>query len=226
MSFELKTYNVLLFEPESVPAGLRLAADLLAGLEQRANDRIEHAVVPELAGMGLVPEHMPPAEFAARSHELPGPVAEKIEIPHEEQFVVDTRPYEVLGRVPRSLADFGQLYEALAPAGVAVAFFNTACADGGPEYADLAEALPAFPALAAATWIATTSLRHPAHPAFLAHVDTLAEGPAAGQTARRRMLREGRPYLLPLGESIVMRAQKEAIELAWERLRNIRQADA
>lgn len=226
MAFSLKTYNVMFYEPEGIAPTLKIATAILSDLETRANSTITDIVIPELAKMGMVPENMPVEEFAARAVELPDPVAAKITIPEESRFVVNVRPYEQLGRIPGVLGDFSDMYEKLAPGGIAVTFFNTACTGPANDYGRLAELLDEFPAVRESTWVVTTSLREPIPRAFKERIAErkggAAGGAGGGSGGKRLAISAGLPCTVPIGDSIVLRAKDEALNVIHERLKYLR----
>lgn len=223
MSFFLQTYNVLLYEPACVRPEVRVAASVLASLEGRINSPIQGGVLPELVKLGLVPARTSLLEFAARAHQLPVPIAEKIPLPEDERFVVNVAPYERLGSVPAVLGDLARLHADMAPGGIAATFFNTACQGRLDDYQRLAEIMDSFPAVQASTWIVTDSLREPMPTAFRELVRRRASTTnPAGAAAKRLAIAVGSPCFVPIGDSIVMRAATEAAAVIHERLKFLR----
>jgi hypothetical protein len=223
MSFFIETYNVLLYEPASVRAELRIAPSILAALENKANGMIQGAVLPELVKLGLVPARTSLLEFAAHAYQLPEPIAAKITMPEDERFVLNVAGYEQLGSVPGVLGDFAKLYAQMAPGGIAATFFNTARQGGLDDYQRLAEIMDSFPAVQASTWIVTNSLREPMSDAFRQLVEKRAGSASpAGAAARRLAVTTGSPCYVPIGDSIVMRAAGEATAVILERLKFLR----
>jgi hypothetical protein len=133
------------------------------------------------------------------------------------------RPYERLGRVPGVLGDFAKIYAELAPGGIPVTLFNTACPGPGNDYGRLAEIIGEFPAVYESTWVVTTSLREPMPEGFRALVERRA-GAAnpAGAAARRLAVSTGSPCYVPIGDSIVIRAVGEAGAVVLDRLKFLR----
>jgi len=223
MSFAVCTYNVLAYEPEGVRPELRIAESVLAGVEAKANAPFTDVIMPGLVKLGLIPPGMSLEAFAARAHEIPGPVVEDLAVPEEQRFVLNMRPYERLGRVPGVLGDFARLYAELAPGGVAVTIFNTACPGPGNDYERLAELIGQFPAVYESAWVVTTALREPMPESFRALVEKRA-GAAnpAGAAAKRLAVSTGSPCYVPIGDSIVVRAAGEAGALVFDRLKVLR----
>jgi hypothetical protein len=223
VSFLLKTYNVLAYEPKTVRLELKVAKSVLASVLDRANAPFTDVVIPELAKLGLISEHMTLGEFAERAHELPDAIAEKIVIPEEERFVVTATPYQRLGHVPNILGDFDRVYQELAAGGIAVTFFNTACLGPRNDYERLAEIMDQFPAVAASAWVVTTSLREPMPESFRALIERRAGATGPDSAAARRLaISIGSPCYVPIGDSIVIRAVTDAATIAYERLKYLR----
>lgn len=220
MPLAIATYNVMVYEPESVGPELRIGQGVLDALQAKANARLVGAVLPELSSLGLVPADAPAEDLAARSGEVPEDVAAKIEVPEGERFVVNTRPYAQMGGVPKTLDAFGEIYRALAPAGIEVAFFNTA--GGADDYEKLAGSLADYPAMAESTWVVTTSLRAPMPKSFMARVEERGGGRSGSAAERRLAVLEGRACFVPIGGSIVMVAQGQATQVIYERLKHLR----
>jgi len=137
-----------------------------------------------------------------------------------EPLAVNTQPYDRLGRIPGTAAEFLTVAAELAPGGIAVCLFNTACRGGVGEFNRLAGALPGLPAVFDATWLVTSSLRKPMAEQFRLLVEKRA-GAAnpAGSAARRLAVTTGSPCYVPIGDSIVMRAAGEVSATILERIR-------
>jgi hypothetical protein len=223
MTLTIRTFNLLLFEPASVRPELRIAQSVLTAVESKANALFQDGLLPELVRLGLIPPRTGLAEFAAHAHELPALIAGKVAVPEDERFIVNVAPYERLGGVPGILGDFANLYAEMAPQGIAVVIFNTACRGAPAEYARLAEVMDSFPALRESTWLVTSSLREPMPEAFRALIERRA-GAAnpAGAAARRLAVTTGSPCYIPIGDSIVLRAAGEAAAIVHDRLKFLR----
>jgi hypothetical protein len=225
MTLAITPYNVLAFEPEAVKPMLRIAAAVLAEVEKRANARFTQGLLPELAKLGLVPPGMTVEEFAALSRQMPPAIAPKITLPEEERFIVNLKPYEELGGVPARLEAFAQAYARMAPAGVTVAFFNTACSGGTADYEALAAALDGYPALRSATWIVTTSLRESMPKSFMERIARQGGGKMSGPAAKQLAVSLGSPCLVAIGDSIVIRTATEAAAVIYDRLKYVRKME-
>ena len=195
MTLAVKTYNLLAFEPQAVKAELRIAGSILEDIEKRANDKFSQVVLPELVKLGLLPANTSLEQFAALSHQMPTPIAQKVTIPEEERFIINMRPYEELGGVPSALGDFADLYAKLAPQGVAVSFFNTACPGPANDYERLAELIGQFPAMAGSTWIVTNSLRDPIPKGFMDLITERSAGRPGGAAAKQLAVSLGKAWL-------------------------------
>ncbi len=222
MAFALKAYNVMLYEPEGVSPSLKIAGAVLSDLEARANSTIADLVLPELVAAGAVPAGISLEEFAAQAGELPEAAARKIKVPEESRFILNVGPYRRLGNIPGVLGEFAALYEVLAPGGIAVTFFNTACAAAPNDYERLAELLAEFPAVGESTWVVTTSLREPIPKPFKERITDRRGAPGGSGSGKRLAVSEGRPCLVPIGDSIVIRAKDEAVNVVHERLKYLR----
>jgi hypothetical protein len=230
MALDIRVYNVLLYEPKDVKPTLKIAPMILTELEERANQRFTKTVIPALAKAGVIAADTSLEEFAAKSPELPPQVAAKIPIPEKEQFAVNAWAYrEDSGapRIPEVLGDLAAMHEKLAPGGIQVTFFNTACPGPNNDYERLAEVVDEFGALTSSTWVATTSLREPIPKAFTAKLGERAEGAKlSGAAARELTVATGTPCLIPVGDSIVLRAKQDCLQVIYDRLVQIRSAEA
>jgi hypothetical protein len=222
-TLELKTYNVLFYEPECIRPELRIAKAVLATVESQANSMFRRAIMPELARLGRIPGQMSLAEFAAGAHELIEPLAAKMSIPEEEQFVFNSAPYKGLGGVPGNPAEFARAHAAMTSGSIAVTFFNTAGKGEPDDYQRLARIVGESQAIFDSTWVVTSSLRERIPEAFRALIARRAGGAnPAGSAARRLAITTGSPCYVPIGDSIVMRAADDASEVIHERLKFLR----
>jgi len=221
MSLKIDMYGVLFFEPEAIHPGLRIAGAVLCDLERKINSRYEDIIIPGLAGQGLLPSHMSVGEFAARAHEVPDPIVKGLGIPTEHQFVVRVRPYELMQGIPSTLDAFERMYGELARSGIQAAFFNTAGMDAHADYVELARRMDEFPALNDATWVVTTSLREPMPNEF--YKKAMAREPDGGEgRARDRGAATSLSCFVPIGDSIVMKAKDDAVNLIHDRLQRLK----
>ncbi len=220
MSIRIESYNLLLYEPKSTKPGLKIGSLILDAVEKWANDRFLRYVMPRMADAGLIPEKMPLAEFAARSHEIPDAIAERIDIPEDARFTVNTGVYKDLGRIPEVLGDLARVHEQLSDRGISVSFFNTACPEARRDYERLAELMPEFPAIDQSTWVVTQCLRAPIPDAFRRK---LTEKNASNN--KRRAVSTGCPCTVPIGDSIVLRTKTEAADVIFQRLKHVRRAN-
>ena len=219
----LKTYNVLFYEPECIRPELRIAKAVLATVESQANSMFRRAIMPELARLGRIPGQMSLAEFASGARELIEPLAAKMSIPEEEQFVLNLAPYKCLGGVPGNPDDFARVCAEMASGGIALTFFNTAGQGEPDEYRRLARIIGDSQAIFDSTWVVTSSLRERIPEAFRTLIAKRAGGAnPAGSAARRLAIATGSPCYVPIGDSIVMRAAEEATEIIHERLKFLR----
>jgi hypothetical protein len=223
---DVKLYNVLFYEPKDTKTALKVATPILSAIEDRANARFTQVIIPELVRMGLINEQMPLAEFAAKARELPEPVVKKMGLPQREHFAFNVRPYEEAGGIPGTLEELAAMHQRLAPEGISVSFFNTAYTSEENDYAKLVDMIPELPALDRSTWIATTSLREPIPKVFKAKLSEKAGGgKLTGAGARRLTMLDGKPLLIPIGDSIVLRAKGECVDAVYDRLANCREQD-
>jgi hypothetical protein len=223
MSLKLKTFNVLFYEPGCVRSELRIAQGILKAVEAKCNGAFQSVIMPEMVRMGVIPGDMDLPGFADQALELPEQLIAKMEIPTEEQFIFNVAPYERLGGVPRDPIDFARIHDELAPQGIAVTFFNTACKGEPHDYARLATFIGESKAIFDSTWVVTSSLREPMPEPFRALIERRAgAGNPASSAAKRLAVTTGSPCYVPIGDSIVLRTAGEATELICERLKFLR----
>ena len=225
MTLAIKTYNVLAYEPQGVKPDLRIAGSILDEIEKRANGKFTQVVMPELVRLGLLTAGMSLRAFAELSQDMPPPVAAKLTMPEEERFIINTRPYTQLGGVPSNLNEFADACAQLAPGGVAVSFFNTACPGPDNDYEQLAHLLDQFPAVGNSTWIVTNSLRDPIPKNFMDLVTERSAGRPGGAAAKQLAVSLGKAWLVPIGDSIVIRSFQEAAAVTYDRLKYIRKME-
>jgi hypothetical protein len=222
MDFKISTYNVLVYEPEDTQPGLKIAKAVLDDVVLRANQMITDVVIPQFVKLGVVPEGTSLTEFASGPHQLNGS-AGQITVPQENRFIVNTAPYEQMGHIPGVLGEFADIYDQLAPEGIAATFMNTAYESPANDFERLAELLDQFPAMRDSTWVLTTSLRQPMPRSFKEKVAELRNGAPGGKGGKHLAVTEGRPCLVPIGDSIVITAMDGAAKVLYDRLQYLRQ---
>jgi len=225
MTLAIKTYNILAYEPQAVKPDLRIAGSILEDIEKRANGKFSQVVLPELVKLGLLTAGMSLRALAELTQDMPPAVAAKLTMLEEERFIINTRPYTQLGGVPSNLDDFADAYAQLAPQGIAVSFFNTACPGSTNDYERLAELIGQFPAVANSTWIVTNSLRDPIPKGFMDLVTERSAGRPGGAAAKQLAVSLGKAWLVPIGDSIVIRSFQEAAAVIYDRLKYIRKME-
>ncbi len=144
------------------------------------------------------------------------------EMTGEKRFIVNTAPYEELGHIPGVLGEFADVYDKLAPGGIAVTFLNTAYESPANDFERLAELFDRFPAMCESAWVVTTSLRQPMPKSFKSKVNELRNGAPGGKGGKHLTVTEGLPSLVPIGDSIVITAMDEAASIVFERLQYLR----
>ncbi len=221
MAFKIERFNVLAFEPESVSPGLKISGSILRCLEDSVNRPLESII----AGFDELTGGMTLAQFAAFStqNEIPGNMANMLDgIPEDRRFMINVDAYNKIG-VPRNLADFNSLYRTMEQDGIHVVLFNTASMNARGEYQVLAKNIREgkYPALDKATWIATTSLHEPMPSEFLQEITK--RGKTNGRSAAEMTRIFGSSYLEPIGDSIVMSAQKKCTDVILNRLKCIKE---
>ena len=220
MAFRIETFNALAFEPAKVSSQLRISGGILRALEDAINRPLEGII----AGFDELTGGMNLSQFAAFStqHEIPGNMANMLDgLPEDRRFMINVDAYNQIG-VPRNLADFNKLYRAIEQDGIHVVLFNTASSDRDIYRAlakDISEGK--YPALDKTTWVATTSLHEPMPAEFLAEIDKRRVTNGRKPAEMTRLF--GSSYLEPIGDSIVMGAQKNCTEVIYNRLKYIRE---
>jgi hypothetical protein len=221
MDFAIRRFNVLLYEPESASPGVKIAGAVLDDLAARTNSMIGNQILPKCVELGLLPAGASLDDLVSASADFNGK-ANGLSLPPEARFVVNTRPYDKLGRIPGVLGEFAGVYAEMAPEGVAVTFLNTAYDSPMNDFERLAELLDEFPAMRDSTWVVTTSLRQPMPKAFKACVTERRNGAPGGGGGKRLAVTEGLPCMVPIGDSIVLVAKDEATGIIHERLGYLR----
>ena len=221
MEFTLKSYNVLVYEPESTQPGLKIAKAVLEDVVNRSNELIAGTILPQFVKMGHVPAGTSLSEFAAGSYELNGSESQ-VTLLEENRFIVNTAPYAAMGKIPGVLGEFADMYEQLAPDGIAVTFLNTAYESPVNDFQRLTELLDNFPAMRESTWVVTTSLRQPMPRPFKEKISELKQGAPGGKGGKHLAVTEGRPCTVPIGDSIVITAKDEAARVVYDRLQYLR----
>ncbi len=221
LNFMLRNYNVLVYEPEGTQSGLKIAKAVLADVVARSNKVIEESVLPQFVRLGLIPEGTDLDEFAAGSYD-PDSSASQIAVPEENRFIVNTAPYQAIGKIPGVLGEFADMYDRLASGGIAVTFLNTAYESPVNDFSRLTELLDEFPAMLDSTLIVTASLRQPMPKGFKEKIAELKQGAPGGKGGRHLAVTEGRPCTVPIGDSIVLTAKDEAARVIFDRLQYLR----
>jgi len=229
MALKIKKYNVLVYEPMNVADGLRIGESVLKDLDNRANAMCSDLIIRELVSSHIIGAKISIDELIKRAHEIPLPIAKKIEaaIPEEERFSINTAPYEKLGHMPCVLGELAEVYMQMVPEGIDVTFFNTAVPSGSPrnDYRRLAEIMHEFPAIYKSTWVITDSLRQPMPAEFFDLITERRGGIPNGKAEVSNAIISGSPCKIPLGDSMVLAAQANAVKVIYDRLKSIRRIE-
>lgn len=221
MALALKLFNVALYEPAGIKPALRIADSILSDLEAKVNAPLRGALVPELVRLGLMPRGASLEDYAAGGPEVPDEAAQKAGLAEEGLFAVNAAVYKAVGGIPASVGRFTELCARLSPRGVQIVFLNTAGQSSAEERDQLVKLLEGTPALYDSTWVVTDSLRDPIPAELRALVEKRLQG-ASPSVAKRTAATVGCPFVVPIGDSIVMRAEGESVAFMLARLKHLR----
>ena len=225
MDNSVKVYNVLGYEPGATESGLKVVRSVISNLVANANIRLADLLRPVLQAQNLAEDGAAPLECAAALGRMEPQAAASLGIPADQRFMINTEPYGADIKVPENLDEFAEMQGRMASDGIAVTFINTACSEAAPDFEKLSELIEGYGAVWDSTWILTTSLRQPIPKVFMEKIAQRKGGRPGGPAAKRLAVSEGLPCLVPIGESIVMTAQGEAVKVIQDRLVNIRRRE-
>ena len=157
MSVPIPGANVLIYEPEAIPADLRIAMDVLQQLKRKVNEPFR-AVLADLAEKGLVPRG-DIEDVLQTPAPLEHPFVQRRleDVPVQNRFYVNSDIYYESGLIPGSAAALRQVCDRLAGAPLPVAFLNASGATADYERLSGGLLVGEFPAVLSSMWIVAES---------------------------------------------------------------------